>query len=671
MAAISIPCPACGSLLKMPDTSLLGKRAKCPRCSHRFVLALPAEEEVRLELAEVPVLPLAPKAGTAARWVPDDLPNFSDPSVPATPAVLADMFAPSADVPSFDIQVPGMAVPDIGSAMFPNGKADSVSLPDAAKIPAGSNNAVSPAADPTLKAGERPGMRKRRRGNKMPLIVMGILAVVMAGGGYAAFVLNQNSALQVSQTPAVNEAWEAQKVEMAASNESAESQSPTTGKPVPLDYLPFTPHLLCHLHPQELWKKNDRTTVEFQATLGDLGLWLREQIQLRTRFEPEEIAELTFAVNFGARMSVPDIAAVVRLREAQTKTDLMKRFKGQRRPDPKVEVYDSEDFSFLLIDDRTFAVAPVAMSEDLAMSRNDAALASPDMEPLLRESDRDRHVTLVFDLKILDSHREDVFMTQLQKVVDKFVMWLGEEVETVSWSMHLEPNFYMETLLHNTSDSSVMKVQRHAQLQFSRLAEEMLTGVKKMKPATIGSREIIGRFPAMLQALDVGTTVHIAPACARLVTVLPRNASVNLAAGALLTWNQSLLTNFDDEVNVAKSDGPAVPDKIVDRLKMKVLVDFRRTPLQEAFGYIGESIKTEVVIDGDALKGAGFTQNMPQTFDLGTVTAQAALHEIIKKYAQERDPLVLIVDESGKKLMLSTRVKAAADGLTVFDTSSK
>lgn len=664
MAAISIPCPACGALLKMPDTSLLGKRAKCPRCSHRFVLALPVEDEVALELVDVPVLPLAPKAGASARWVPDDLPNFSAPSVPTVPLMSADMFAPPANGPAFDIQVPGM--------VFPDGAVDSVSLtdPEKATVP-GSKSAASSATAPKSRSAERLGTRKRRRGNKMPLIAMGILAVVVAGGGYAAFHFGQQPGPQVHQAPAVNEAWETQKVELAASNESAESLSPTSGKPIPLDYLPFTPHLLCHLHPQELWKKNDRTTVEFQATLGDLGLWLREQIRVRTRFEPEEIAELTFAVNFGARMSAPDIAAVVRLREAQTKTDLMKRFKGQRRPDPKVEVYDSEDFSFLLIDDRTFALAPVAMSEDLAMSRNDSALTSPDMEPLLRESDRDRHVSLVFDLKILDSHREDVFMAQLQKVVDKFVVWMGEEVETVSWSMHLDPNFYMETLLHNTSDSSVMKVQRHAQLQFSRLPEEMLAGVKKMKPATVGSREIIGRFPAMLQALDVGTTAHVAPACARLVTVLPRNASVNLAAGALLTWNQSLLTNFDDEVNVAKSDGPAVPDKIVDRLKMKVLVDFRRTPLQEAFGYIGESIKTEVVIDGDALKGAGFTQNMPQTFELGTVTAQAALHEIIKKYAQERDPLVLIVNESGKKLMLTTKVKAAADGLAVFDTSSK
>lgn len=667
MPAISIPCPACKSLLKLPDTSLLGKKAKCPKCAHRFVLALPVEDEVPLQLADVPVLPLAPKMGKAAKWVPDDFPPAS-PSIPVAPSM---PFGPSSVEPAASANP---AVNPFDFAAATDSSADSSAFsPKARTTPTAELDFATPAsASPTAASPtQRKPVKKRSRSRRTGLIAMGIMTLVVVAGGYAAFEFNKQQATQVKQAPAVNVGWEQKKVELATSNETVQSLSPTSGKNIPLDYLPFTPHLLCHLHPQELWKKNDRTTVEFQATLGDLGIWLQEQIRLRTRFEPEEIAELTFAVNFGARMSAPDIAAVVRLREPQTKTDLMKRFKGQRRPDPNVEVYDSTDFSFLLIDDQTFSVAPVAMSEELAMSRQDSALASPDMEPLLQESDRDRHVTLLFDLKILDSHREDVFMAQLQTLADKFVVWLGNEVETVSWSMHLEPNFYMETLLHNTSDSSVLKVQRHAQLQFSRLAEEMLAGVKKMKPATVGSRQMIGRFPAMLQALDIGTTVHVAPACARLVTILPRQASVNLAAGTLLTWNQSLLTNFDEEVLVAKEGNTSVPDKIADRLQMKVLIDFRRTPLQEAFGYIGESIKTEVVIDGDALKGAGFTQNMPQTFDLGTVTAQAALHEIIKKYAQERDPLVLIVDEPGKKLILSTKVKSEADGLKPFDTAPK
>ena len=667
MPAISIPCPACGASLKLPDNSLIGKTAKCPKCRHRFVLTLPGTDEVPLALADVPVLPLAPRLGTGARWVPDDAPA-SPSALPAAPVFPQFPQTPNAGA---------FGKPPIGVGSKENVIPDFLATPTAAggtgstaEINLGAPVASNAVAASILTKG-KPAAKKRRRGSRVGIIAMAITAILVAAGGYGAYVIDQQKTQQVRKAPAVNKGWEEKKVELAASNENAEALSPTSGKPIPLDYLPFTPHLICHLRPADLWKKSDRTTVEFQAILGDLGTWLHEQIRSRTHFEPEDIEELTMAVNFGPRMSVPDVAVVVRLKEAQTKSNFLKQFKGQRNGDSKVEIYKSSEYSFMLIDDRTFAAAPVGLTQDLELSRNDAALASPDMEPLLQASDRERHASLIFDLKILDSHREDIFMAQMQKVVDKFVVWMGNEIETVSWSMHLEPNFYMETLLHNSSDSSVMKVQRHAQLQFSKLAEEMLSGVEKMKPATIGSRRMIGRFPAMLQALDVGTTAHVAPSFARLVTVLPKQASVNLAAGALLTWNQSLLTNFDEEKVVAGGDTTSIPDKLVDRLQMKVLIDFRRTPLQEAFGYIGESIKTEVTIDGDALKGAGFTQNMPQTFDLGTVTAQAALHEILLKYAKERDPLVLIVDEKAKKLILSTKVKAEADGLTKFDTAPK
>lgn len=667
MPAISIPCPACGASLKLPDNSLIGKTARCPKCRHRFVLTLPVTDEVPLELAEVPVLPLAPKLGTGARWVPDDSSAYSSeppvapvlPQFPQTPNAAA-FGAPPATGGSNEIVIPDfLSSPTAASG---HGSTAEINL---------GGPAVQTSVSASTLAKGKPAAKKRRRGSRAGIIAMVITTILVAAGGYGAYVFNQQNAQQVRKPAAVNEKWEEKKIQLAASNEDAEALSPTSGKPIPLDYLPFTPHLICHLRPAELWKKSDRTTVEFQAILGDLGTWLHEQIRSRTHFEPEDIEELTLAVNFGPRMSVPDVAVVVRLKEAQTKTNFLKQFKGQRKADSEAEIYESSAYSFMLIDDRTFAAAPLGLTQDLELSRNDAALASPDMDPLLQASDRQRHASLIFDLKILDSHREDIFMAQMQKIVDKFVLWMGNEIETISWSMHLEPNFYMETLLHNSSDSSVLKVQRHAQLQFSKLAEEMLAGVEKMKPATMGSRQMIGRFPAMLQALDVGTTAHVAPSFARLVTVLPKQASVNLAAGALLTWNQSLLTNFDEEKVVAKGDTTSIPDKLVDRLQMKVLVDFRRTPLQEAFGYIGESIKTEVTIDGDALKGAGFTQNMPQTLDLGSVTAQAALHEILLKYARERDPLVLIVDEKAKKLILSTKVKAEADGLKTFDTAPK
>lgn len=467
-----------------------------------------------------------------------------------------------------------------------------------------------------------------------------------------------------------NPEYQAVVAERAASNDDAKTLSPTSGEPIPVDYLPFTPQVLCHMRPAELWK-NDRNTAELHAMLSTLDIWLKDQIKTRTRFEPEEISELTFAVNFGARMSAPDVAAVVRLKSPQTDQEFMermKRFKGRISDDPKVELYEAPDFSYLKIDSQTFVLAPSNMSESLAMAIKDPALLLSDMEPLVEQSDRDRHLSLLFDLKILDSHREDAFMSQLQMLADKFLFWFGEDVQTVSWSMHLEPNLYMETLLHQTQASTPIKLQRFTQNKLAHLPEEVLKGVRMMKPNTIGSREMIGRFPAMIKALEIGTTSHIDPAGVRLVTLLPQHASANLAAGAMLTWNQSLLTNFDDTSHLTKADTTKIPDKVADRLKMNVLVDFRATPIQEAFSYIGETIGTEITIDGKAFEGAGYTQVMAQTYDLGTVPALKAIDTIFAKYAGERDPMVLIVDEVNKKIVVSTVAKSTADGLTPYDT---
>ena len=648
MAGISIACSSCGASLKLPDASLMGKRVKCPKCANRFVLAMPQAsalepEEVPLQLVDPAVPTAAPVLGTSARWVPDAAtPVFSSAPV-VQPTAPKERF----DASTLQGNISSNSPPETGVAPF------TLSGPDA--------NASSPTGSVINRV---KGHRKKSL-NKSMLAGIAVLSISTLGGGIW-FILQ---ATVETPQPKIKPNLEYQAVvaERAASNDNAKTLSPTSGKPIPIDYLPFTPQVLCHMHPAELWK-DDRNTAELHAMLSTLDIWLKEQIKTRTRFEPEEISELTFAVNFGARMSAPDVAAVVRLKSPQTDQEFMKRFKGRIYDDPKVELYEATDFSYLKIDKQTFVLAPSNMSESLAMALKDPALLLSDMEPLVERSDRDRHLSLLFDLKILDSHRDDAFMSQMQMLADKFLFWFGEDVQTVSWSMHLEPNLYMETLLHQTQASTPVKLQRFAQVKLSNLPEEILKGVRMMRPSTIGSRDMIGRFPAMIKALEIGTTSHIDPAGVRLVTLLPQNATANLAAGAMLTWNQSLLTNFDDASHLTKADTTKVPDKVADRLKLNVLIDFRATPLQEALGYIGDTIKTEISIDGDGLKAAAFTQNMPQTYDLGTVTALKAIDTIFAKYAKERDPMVMVVDEAGKKLIFTTASKAAADGLTTFPT---
>jgi hypothetical protein len=652
MTPIQVPCPVCKTQLKLPNTSLVGKKARCPKCDNRFVITLPTSLEVAADPDSIPVLPLAPQAGRGARWVPDQLPD--------SPAAFSPGVAPAvhhaapASGPAATTTTPAGS----GGFGFPN-------LSDPASNPiAGPGD---PASGSVLQRtrGRRRASPARRWATAAATAAM-ILVVSISG-----FWIYRSSRQQppAQQKVQANAGYQQEKADLAASNESAEDLSPTDGKPISLDYLPFTPHVLLHLRPAELWKK-DAVMGEFMAMLGDLGVWLTDQIQSRTRHTPQQIAELTVAINFGAKLTPPDVAMVVRLDEPQVHQDLVKQF-GRMRPDPTVEVYEASDYAYLVVDNSTFVVAPLLMAEDLVEARRSEAIASPDMEPLLQESDRTRHLTLIFDHEILDAHREEAFSPELQQAADKFLFWFTEQVESVSFSMHLDPHCYIETLLRQPTSSTPVKLQRAMQVKLDRLPEDVFAMVRRMEPPTLSSRQIIGRFPAMLQAFNVGTTAHAGPGYARLVTLLPRHAAANLAVGTLLTWNQSLVTNFAEDSKLTQGQSSAVPDKLADRLKMKVIVDFRRTPLQEAFGYIGETIKTEVSIDGDALKGAGFTQNMPQTFDLGEVSALEAIDAILEKYAKERDPLVLIVDEQAKKLILSTKVKAEADGLKPYDTKAK
>jgi hypothetical protein len=653
MPDLIVPCPACAAGLKLPDAALLGKTARCPKCQHRFVLQLPnpvtdpapRPNESRRESGRVPVAP-APMVGTSARWVPDEeLPVLGEAlQRTARPAVNAGGSASQRGTSENHDSTAQSGLPGIA-----------LSVPD---IPASA-----------LARGRRKAIRRSfSRGQK---IGFGVTALLAAGGLAGWWCLREATpqTAPAAASAAPNPGYEKEKQDRVASNDAAAGLSPTNGEPIPLDHLPFTPHVLFHLHPDALWK-SDAATSEFRALLSNLGLWLEADIRRRTRFEPADISELTYALNFGPRMTDPDVAVVVRLREEHTESDLIKRFGGRMKPVPgsQVEVYEADDFSFLAVDRKTFVAASMSMTDALAESRDSEAIASPDLQPLLDESDRLRHATLLMDVRLVDAHREGIFLPAMLPLVNRFMLWLGEDIETASWSLHLSPNLYMETLLLPTTESSPVKAQRQLQARLQNLPADMLAAVRRMQPSTNGSRQMIGRFPAMLQALSIGTTTHVGPRATRAVTLLPAQAAANLAAASMLAWNQSLVTNFDDDERVTSTDAVAIPDKLTDRLLLPVLVDFRRMPLQEAFGYLGDVIKTEVSIDGDALKSAGFTQNMEQTFNLGRVPVLTAIDAILQKYAGERDPLVLIVDEPAKRLLLTTKSAAEAAGQTPFAT---
>lgn len=588
--------------------------------------------------------------GTSARWIPDT-PDVQSPAPLRATQV----------IPQIHPQAPR---PHAEAAAAAAGGIVDTAAPIGSEMPV----FVPPADSQPVSVTQKLRSRRRKR-SPTTIVLMCVSGAVVAGSIIGAVLLSRHSADNsnagnVKSPPQVNQEWQDEKAELAAANEDASALSPTSGEPIPLNYIPFTPHLICHLRPADLWQR-DRQMKEFEATLGQVGVWLKEQIRTLSRFEPEEIQELTIAINFGARTMAPDVAAVVRLKDPRTPSDLMKRFQGRIRTDLEADVYESEALSFLMIDTQTFAVAPVTLSDSLAAAKKYPALASPDLDSLMKESDRSRHFTLMFDVNNIDIHREHIFIEPLHRIADLFVLWMGRDIQTVSWSLHLQQDLFMETLLHHSNDSSVLKVRRSIRSQLDELPDQILAATRFMKPSTVGTRQIIGRFPVMLKAVSTATTADIGPQYVRLTTVLPGKAAANLAAGTLLTWNESRVTDFSLTARPSTSTG-SIPDKVSERLKLPVLVDFRNFPLQEAMEYIGDVIKTEFVINGDALKGAGFTQVMPQTLNLGTISAEAAIGAILKKYAAERDPMVISVDEKTQIITLTTKSVAEQSGLVIY-----
>ncbi len=626
-----IPCPQCGKSLKVTNPASIGRKARCPGCNHRFVLQIQAApDEVELQLAETPqpttthASPAQPLVGTGARWVPDDAQSEPDHGQPAAVAAVVE---------------PVAAAP-----------ADAIPFVPAEEI-------TSPLAE----------IRKRKQQRGKTGSIVGLVGLLMAATIGVIAVLSQPAAENSPDRPAVvtNAAWQAEKKQLQDSAIAARDVSPTSGQPIDLKYLIPGANILVHLHPSEIWSE-DESRVEFVYALGPVNDWLKKQIRDLARFEPEEIEQLTIAVGLGPRESKPEVSAVVRLIEPQQRSSIIRqRFKSQRDPNYDQDMFVGENRAWLLIDEKTFAVGPADLAADLAAASSFGADPADDLRLLVQDTDRDRHITVLLDTSAVDIHANSLLGEQIGKSLTQVLDWLGKDVAAVALSFHLGDRFFLETRLRNGTGTTAAKLNRAVHSKLSELPSDLLAAVQYMRPRQAGPRRIIARFPAMVQAFVLGTESGIGNRFVQLTTVLPERAIPNLAVGTLLTWDEATRTDFTRERQSTSGGKGAkkLPDTLAERLRLKIEVEFKRTPLQEAFALLGEDIGVTFELDGDGLKLAGYTQNMPQSFNLGEVPAIEGVREILKQY----DQMVLIADEATKTITVSTRAAATDRGDEIYD----
>ena len=660
MDTIQIPCPKCGSELKLRDRSLLGRRGKCPKCAHAFILEEP--DEVQLELAE----PEPTAAGTAARWVPDE-------GTPA-PATTRPQTAPAV-APRVQDSKPQTVAPQ-----SPAAPALGFALQGLEELAANEGPAAR------LKA-----LKKRNAKNRVIGMALGAVAMV-AVGGVAFFALNNAPAKTKGGADAVAKQDKDKHHDDAADGASngdgtpasdsiyAKAGNPTKGQPIELKFIPFGTQIAINLRPAELWKKESQGE-EVRFCLTAPAAFLEATLQDLFKRKPEQIEEALICLIPGAQGSKPDIAAVIHLVEEAKKSQLLEDFGGSRMDDFGHPVYVTDERAYLIHDAKTIAVGPKSQAAEMVQAIKAQNPAADGIDELLPMTDRDRHLTFVFVPRSLRLHANYWFAgadgkpTAVAPFVHRFCDWLGDEVESAVWSFHLgEKVFYSDMLLRNMAGVTATRFARDTQKKLNEFPHELLSTVQMMNPREVGKRKVIGRLPVMSDAFTMATMVSNGSRHVRLITPLPERAAPNLALGTLLAWDESTRTDFTKKspTKSAPSDGVKLPDLIADRLKLKIDIDFRRTPLQEAFAYISGEIKTTIDIDGDALKFGGYTKNMTQDMKLDAQPVKTAIAKILKNYQDPIRPekqMVIVVDEAKKLILVTTQASCDKLKLTPFDVS--
>lgn len=609
MTPIIIPCPACGRELKIRDRNLLGRKGKCPKCGHAFVMEEPAA--VELELAETSI----PAEGTSARWVATSNPPPAVPVPPASPFAVTT--------------APSILSPELVAAPLPVAR------------------------------------RRTSKGQWVKWVVAAVVLCAVAGVGAFAwnFRPTDSNRAGTNHAAATGTAGDASASGTAASLEATLTASPTQGDPIPLEMIPSGAQILLHLRPTELWQAESQGE-EFRYCLGPLGEFLDQQIKTVCKKPPQEIESVLFAWIANTRGTPPSLSVVVRLKEDAKKSELLDMLGGERIDTYGRPVYVNNEQAAVILDLKTYAIGPARFAQDMVESIGGRAAFSSGIEEIMDKTDRDRHCTLIFEPTAVLLDEEFLAPTAARPLLRECMDWFGDDAEAVAWSFQLdEERFYSDLVVRNKTSIRPAALEERMLEKIRAIPKDLLGLVRQMKPTEVGKRKIIGRLPAMTKAFAMSTVGSNGSRYAEFVTPLPERAAPNLALGVLLAWDESTRTKFSDKPT-GTSEEPKVNLTVLDRLKKKIDIDFRRTPLQDAVAYVADEAKVKIDIDGDALKFAGYTKNMPQEFKMDQATGLATFERIFTTKGQEK--LCLVIDEKNNLAIVMTHQAAETKGLKPY-----
>lgn len=515
-----------------------------------------------------------------------------------------------------------------------------------------------------------PRRQRRKRGSALKWVLMGFLAI---GSGVVVFgyVTLTRDAVPTGATPSVPAAVPGSasltSPTVAPGGKQAEKyalpEKPERGAAYAFDYVPAGARLVLHWRPATL-----NANTEFWKCSGTLLPWLDQQLIDATGISSENLEWARCYLIPGPRGGAP--SAVFKFKPVAT-YDLQSWTNAQKGAAEQIvgmQVYQRDGQRIIWLDDMTGLSVPVLLLEEAINTAENPLPMTAALDQLITQTNSSAEFSLLFDLKSVETGLPDWFSKDQEFFMETLLAWWGDQTEAVLWEVELEEErFYSRMMTQAAPFTSANTLKSFWRRNLNELSKASWDDLRQRSLHSMGAQTVLARFPAMLQLASRFTTVDVDRQRVTLETMLSERAGPNLSLASWLYWRERYLPEGVPGAPAVEVVEGTEPKTLVERLQAKLFIDFRLTPLQEAIALIGEEIGMPFEIDGDALKNQGYTQNMPQDYNLGEVTAEVALAHLLAQYPK----MVVVLDESARKAILTTEAGAAAKNMQPYPFPAK
>jgi hypothetical protein len=452
--------------------------------------------------------------------------------------------------------------------------------------------------------------------------------------------------------------------------------SPTRGEPLKPGYFPSGVQFLVAVRPAALMAHPEGEKIlDALGPSGRRGVQLLDEIQLTPRgvqqlmIGTQVTSDGKWRTSFTARLSDGESAE-------QYLRDRLPNAIEKVQASIKYRLAGAWAYYAPAADRELLVIAPDELIADIIDLTGDPPPLRRDVERLLRHTDTDRHVTILFAPNMLKGEGQGLFRGELAQLRSPLFWFLGDELSAAAVSLHWDDNFFVELLAVPTLDTSPERAARFLSERFQQISDPLEDYVVGLNAHPYG-RRVVARFPAMVRKLAAYTRSGFSTDHAMLRCYLPTIAGHNLLMGAELVLAESTSRERSDwtapSSAAAESISPPDTANVRERLQRPTSLAFPRDTLEAALVQLSRDTTIEIVIAGADLQAEGITKNQSFGINIANQPAGKILVEILRLANPDKsatgpdDPrqkLVYVIRDAepyaASQIVVTTRSAAAA-----------